>query len=238
MLNRMKEKLHSYFEYMGNYREGIAKVERAKSPEEIIQIYVKWYYQRYLYHHNEEFLDFFEFITANSTCDHDKITEEIKDYFVLPFAKLQSDEALYNELSIKEIIAKTALGISKTTLANLERINSNRYSYKLDVALFCGQLRMNNLFDESRLERILSKSTDDVILLLNDALAARYPFCKTETKILLLNYLERESASLKTTFMEFLRKVYNNGVKDEIYYGIMANIMNKHFDSIRRTNNV
>ena len=238
MLNRMKERMHSYFEYMGNNREAIAKVERAKTPEEIIRVYVKWYYERYLYHHNEQFLDLFEFITANSECDRDKITEEIKDYFVLPFAKLKSDEALYNELSLKEIIAKTTLGISKNTLVNLERINSNRYSYKLDLALFCGQLRMNDIFDESRLERIISKLPEEELVLLGKALHSLYPHCKTETKITILNYIEREAVLLKTTYMDFLKKIYSQGTKDELYYGIMANQLNKYFDKMRRTSRV
>lgn len=238
MLNRMKERMHSYFEYMGNSREAIAKVERAKSPKEIIRAYVKWYYERYLYHHNEQFLDFFEFITANSKCDHDKITEEIKDYFVLPFAKLKSDEALYNELSIKEIIAKTSAGVSKNTLVNLERINSNRYSYKLDVALFCGQLRMNDLFDESRLDRILSKLPDTETGQIGNALVSLYPSCNTEAKIAILNYMERAAASVKTSFNAFLEKVFSDGTRDEIYYGIMANTLNKHFVKLRRTSHV
>ena len=234
MLNRMKERMHSYFDYMGNSREAIAKVERAKSPEEIIRVYVKWYYERYLYHHNEQFLDFFEFVMANSRCDHDRITEEIKDYFVLPFAKLKSDEALYNELSIKEIIEKTTMGVSKNTLANLERINSSRYSCKLDVALFCGQLRMNDLFDESRLDRILSKLSDDESGQLSNAMISLYSSCNTEAKIAVMNYMEQNATLLKTTFKGFLERVFEDGVKDEVYYGIMANMLNKQFAKIRR----
>ncbi len=238
MLNRMKTRMHDYFVYMGNNRESVAKVERAKSPEEIIRIYVKWYYDRYLYHHNEQFLDFFEFIEANASCDRDKITEEIKDYFVLPFAKLKSDEALYNELSIREIIAKTTNGVSKNALANLERINSNRYSYKLDLAIFCGQLRMNDLFDESRLDRILSKLTDEEIGQLGNALTILYPTCNTAAKIRMLNYIERDAASLKTTYMDFLKKAYSGGLKDELYYGIMASFLNKCFTNMRRSSHV
>lgn len=238
MLNRMKERMHDYFVYMGNSRESIAKVERAKTPKAVIEVYVKWYYEKYLYHHNEQFLDFFEFISANATCDRDKITEEIKDYFVLPFAKLKSDEALYNELSLKEIILKTTTGVSKNTLVNLERINSNRYSYKLDLALFCGQLRMNDVFDESRLDRILSNLPDEEITQLGNALASLYPSCSSAAKIDILKYMEKEATSLRTTYMDFLKKVYSNGQKDEIYYGIMANMLNKFFDKMRRSSHV
>lgn len=238
MLLRMKERTHDYLAYMGNSRESIAKVERAKSPEEIIRIYVKWYYEKYLYHHNEQFLDFFEFIETNANCDSDKITDEIKDYFVLPFAKLKSDEALYNDLSPQEIIAKATTGISKSTLANLERINSNRYSYKLDLALFCGQLRMSDMFDESRLRRILSKLPSDDVIQLGEALTTLYPACKTAAKISLLNYVKREANTLKTSYPDFLKRAYRSGQKDEVYYGIMANTLNKCFYEIRRAGHV
>lgn len=238
MLTRMKERMHDYFVYMGNNRESIAKVERAKTPEAVIEVYVKWYYEKYLYHHNEQFLDFFEFISANATCDRDKITEEIKDYFVLPFAKLKSDEALYNELSLKEIISKTTTGVSKNTLVNLERINSNRYSYKLDLALFCGQLRMNDVFDASRLDRILSNLPDEEIAQLGNSLASLYPSCSSEAKIDMLKYMEKEAASMRINYMDFLKKAYSGGQKDEIYYGIMANMLNKYFDKMRRSSHV
>ncbi len=234
MLNRMKERMRSYFEYMGNNREAIVKAERSKTPEEIILVYVKWYYERYLYHHNEQFLDFFDFLTENLSSDNDKITEEIKDYFVLPFAKLKSDEALYNELSIKEIISKTTAGVGKNTLINLERINSNRYSVKLDLALLCGNLRMNGMFDESRLERILFDVPKEEIPLLSNALCYLYSFGKTESKIHMLNYVERAGRSLKISYIDFLEKIYSNGIKDEIYYGIVANMLNKHFVKMRR----
>ncbi len=234
MLNRMKERLRSYFEYLGNNRESIAKVSRAKSPEEIIHIYVKWYYEQYLFHHNEQFLDFFEFITANAACDSDKITEDIKDYFVLPFAKIKSDESLYNDLSISEIIEKTTTGVSKSALVNLERINSNRYSVKFDIALFCGQLRMYSLFDGYRLDRILSRIPDDEIVQLGDAIVALYPSCNTESKIKILNYMKRKATSIKVTYEGFLDKVYNDNFKDEVYYGVMADRLNKRFHDIRR----
>lgn len=238
MLNRMKTRMREYFEYMGYSRKSIAQTNRAKTPEELIRIYVKWYYEKYLYHHNEQFLDFYEFIEANARCDRDQITEEIKDYFVLPFAKLKSDEALYNELSLKEIIAKTTTGVSKKTLVNLERINSNRYSYKLDLALFCGHLRMNNAFDESRLERILSRLPDDEVRQLSGALSTLYPTCDTAAKIELLRYMEQNSGRLRTTYDHFLGQAYSSGQKDEVYYGIIASRLNKKFRSMRRASHV
>lgn len=171
---------------------------------------------------------------ANKSCDKDKITEDLSEYFVLPFAKLKNDEALYNELSIKEIITRTTRGIGKNTLINLERINGNRYSYKLDLALFCGQLRMNNVFDESRLSRILPKLSKEEITQLSNSLCMLYPSCNTAAKINLVNYMERNAALLKTTYINFLKMSYSSGQKDDIYFGIMAYSLNKYFDITRR----
>lgn len=238
MLNRMKERMHDYFVFMGNSRESIAKVDRAKTPEEIIEVLVKWYYEKYLYHHKEQFLDFFEFISSNMECERYKITEEIKDYFILPFTKLKDDEAQYTEMQAKDIIEKTSAGISKNTLSSLERINSNRYSYKLDLALLIGQLRMNNAFDESRLYRVLPYLSEKDTVLLSNSLASLYVSCNTETKIEMLNYMEKEATAMKTAYTDFLEKAYSNGQKDETYYGIMSYKLNKIFDQMRSSNYV
>ena len=121
---------------------------------------------------------------------------------------------------------------------NLERINSNRNSYKIDVALFCGQLRMNDVFDEGRLARILSKLSETEINQLSNSLATLYSSCNTAAKIRILNYMERDAALLRTTYRDFLKKAYSGVQKDDIYYGIMANMLNKCFYNMRRINHV
>jgi hypothetical protein len=57
-------------------------------------------------------------------------------------------------------------------------------------------------------------------------------------KIDILKYMEKEAASLGTTYMDFLNKAYSSGQKDEIYYGIMANALNKFFDKMRGSSHV
>ena len=97
---------------------------------------------------------------------------------------------------------------------------------------------MNDVFDEGRLERILSKLPKEEIGLIRNALNTLYPSCKTETKIVVLNYLKDKADLLDTTYMNFMGSIYGNGYKDAVYYGIMANVLNKHFDINRRRRNV
>ena len=234
MLRRMKKRLRDYFDFLGNNREGIAKTDRAASPEEIIRVFVDWYYVKYLYHHNEQFLDLYEFMRMNSDNDSDRITSGIKDYFTLPFIKLKSDEALYGDMSVREITNKVIQGISKTTLANIERINSNRYSYKLDFLLFCGHLRMNGQFEESRLDRLMSSAPQSDLRELTGSFGKLYSVCDINGKLSMLNYLESSSNTLGIIYDDFLKAAYRNGTKDLIYYGIMAKRANRYFKSSRR----
>ena len=71
-----------------------------------------------------------------------------------------------------------------------------------------------------------------------NALNTLYPSCKTETKLALLNYLKDRAGRLNTTYADFLKRIYCDGYKDMVYFGIMANTLNKHFVISRRSRHV
>lgn len=229
MLARMKKKSTDYFVFMGNDRESIAKIARAGSALEIIKIYVDWYYEKYLYHHKEEFLDMFDFVMANLNGDLDKITEEIKDYFVLPFVQLKTDESYYLGLSVKDIANKVLTGIGKETLANIERINSNHYSYKLDLLLCLGYWRMAGRFDQSRLERLWKQLGAEEKGVIKNAMLAIYPECKDRAKWEFLTYIDGKNCIEGLTLDDVLKRVYSKGYRDMIFYGLVAKRLNQRF---------
>ncbi len=234
MLRRMRMRARDYYEFLGTNRESIARTDRATTPEEIIQVYVDWYYIKYLYHHNEQFLDLFEFITNNTQNNHEDITSQIKDHFTLPFIKLKEDETTYINMSIKEIVKKAIGGINRETLANIERINSNRYSYKLDFLLFCGHLRMNGNFEGSRLERVIDSAAQNELPAIKGAVVKLYQACDVEGRLSTLNYLKENEESLGIDFSTFFADAYKNGEKDLIYYGVIAKTINRHYSGFRR----
>lgn len=228
MLLRMKKHLRDYFEAMGNDRESIVKADRSSTREEVIQTYVNWYYLKYLYRHNEEFVDLYDFITKNTDKDSVSITLAIKDYFVLPFIKLKSDEARFNGMTIKEIANAVLVGIGNETLTSLERINSNRYSYKIDYTLFFGHLGMNGVFETGRLNRIVSNMPKDELKLVVEPLMNFYHSCDVVEKIKILNFIH-DGKLPDCDYNSFFEKVYSSGRKDVIYYGIMAERINHYF---------
>ncbi len=223
MFRRMQKKLCDYFDFLGSNRDVIAKVNRASSPEQLIDIYVDWYYRKYLYHHNEQFIDLYEFIVSNMTENSDRITDEIKAHFVLPFIKLKTDEAYYLSLTPEEITEKAILGIGSDTLANLERINGNRYSYLLDYMLFCGHYRMNGIFENGRLNRIL-RDTEEKERVYH-LLPLLYGAGTLEAKLDMLRYVSEHTGN----WDGFLTEAYTYCETDLIYLGLLAQRTNKWF---------
>ncbi len=234
MLLRMKRRLRDYFAFLGNDREGIVKTDRAKTGEEVIGVFVEWYYDKYLYRHSESFLDLYEFILRHEHSDNHAVTADIKDHFTLPFIKLKSDEVYYGEMSLSEIANKVQTGIDAGALANIERINSNRYSHKLDFLLFCGRLLTKGIFEESRLRRVLQNTPKPDHPTVTGALSGLYPLCPVEGKLATLRFLKEKGNSLGIDYETFLATAYANGAKDAIYYGIMAKQANRHFQHHRR----
>ena len=229
IFQRMRSRIKDYFELLGNNREMIVKADRAETQEDIISLYVDWYYKRFLYLHKEQFIDLFEFIQRNSKCDAVAIAEEVQDYFSLPFAKIKLEESQFAEMSLVEIGRKGITGISRALMADIERINSNNYSYKNDFLLFCGHLRINSLFDESRLIRVLDNvnSSDKHVIL--DVLVEAYGVCNLLVKMNIANFIERSGSQLNCSISDYLEAVYNKYDKDEIYYGILSYRLNKAF---------
>lgn len=227
MVQRMRRRLCTYLESMGNNRISVSAANRARSEEELIRVYVDWYYVRFLYHHNEQFLDMYEFISSNMQGDRDKITDEIKDYYVLPFVKLKADEDYYLSLTTQEIVERAITGIGAETLSNLERINSSRYSRQIDLMLLFAHFCMNQVFELSRLMRILSTASKAEEQQILGALPRLYGAGKTAARLELLNYIF--SGRIPLPYEDFLENAYRHTPKDLIYYGLAAQRVNPYF---------
>lgn len=227
MLERMKNASRDYFASMDNDRESIFKVAKANKIEDVIKIYVNWYYEKFLYHHKEQFLDFYDFLTSNRECDSVKITEEIEDYFTLPFIQLKEDEEFYSNMTFGELSNQVITGIGKNTLSNLERINSNSYNYKLDYLLFTGRWSREGRFDATRLERFWSRLSDGEKEIFLTTIEDLYQGCTMEAKLTYLNYVDDKKSVMGIGIEKVVDGVYRKAPKDLLYYGILAKTANR-----------
>jgi hypothetical protein len=234
MLERMRKKSRDYFASMGNDRESIFKVSKAQKIEDILRTYVDWYYEKFLYHHKEQFLDLFEFLTTNKDGDSVKITEEIEDYFTLPFIQIKEDEEYYSNMTMAELSDQVIKGIGKNTLSNIERINSNNYSYKLDYLLFVGNWSRAGRFDATRLERFWGKLAEDEKQIFFMTMAELYTGCTSDAKWSYLKYIDDKQNITGLRLAQVVDAIYRKTPKDKVFYGILARTANKKFSEFVR----
>ena len=229
MLNRMKKRAVEYYESLGSNREQIVKTQRVGDASEVLGIYVDWYYAEYLYHHKEMFLDFFDFVESNFDNDCEKITEDIRDYFTLPFVEIKSDETYYSRLSLGEIAERVAQGIGRNKLANIERINSKRYSLNLDCMLFLGNLKVSSRFDERRLERILAGLTEPAHREFAEAVRTVFARLSTSARLAAILGFVECGRPFGSDVGRICSLLYEGADRDVVYYGVVAERLNGKF---------
>lgn len=237
LINRMKKRIIEYLTFMENSRSYISRIERTDSIETILEVYIDWFYTKYLYHHKEQFIDFFEFIDRNQDCNAMKITKEIKDFFMLPFTKIKKDEKLFGSYSVQEIIDLVLQSLPYQTIANIERINSNSFSYKYDLILFLNNIMVNQHFDGNRLDRILRFLAESDRKDINYAIKLLYRNLGKKARFDIAKYYSNSNNLISENIRDFITSVYSDYAKDSIYYGILANKMNQKFESYRRNKN-
>ena len=229
MLNRVKQRAVAYYETLGSNREQIVKTQRASDIPEAIKVYVDWYYAKFLYHHKEMFLDFLDFAEGNQECDSETVTEDIREYFTLPFIEIKNDETHYSQLSLEEVADKVARGIGPNAMANVERINSNRYMYNLDCFLFLGNLKLYSRFDKNRFERIIGKTAPDQKQQLLDAIRKVFIKLNTTGRYETVRCITSTAAFFSGDPVRICNALYEHADKDTVYYGILASQLNNLF---------
>lgn len=228
-LARVKQRAIAYFDSLGTNRKQIVETQRATDIPSVIKIYVDWYYSKFLYHHKEMFLDFLAFAESNKENNSEKVTEEIREYFTLPFIEIKNDEMYYSKLSLKEIADKVSSGIGRNTLANVEQINSNRYMYNLDCFLFLGNLKLYARFDKSRFERIIrntpANGSQELIKAINKVFVKLNITARFET----IRGLIDDGALFGGDPIGICNALYKGADKDTVYYGVIATLLNRQF---------
>ena len=229
MLKRVKQRAIAYYETLGSNREQIVKTQRATDVQGVIKVYVDWYYAKFLYHHKEMFLDFLEFVEVNKESDSVKVTEDISEYFSLPFIEIKNDEMYYSKLSLKEIGDKVAQGIGHSTLSNVERINSNRYMYNLDCFLFLGYLKLYARFDKNRFNRIIKNTSSKQNQELMDAISKVFAKLNSAGRAETIRCLSETGGVFGGDEINICDTLYQNTDKDTVYYGMLASRLNPRF---------
>lgn len=228
MLARVKERSLNFFEFIDEENDYSYDIDNADSIEKIIDIFSEWYFTKYSYKHKEAFIDLFDFIDNNLDSDNSAIVDEIRNYYLLPFMKIKSDEEKYNNLSPSDIIRRFMHGITYETISNLERSLNENYNVNIDFATFVGRLKYSH-FDSNRIERILTYNKNKYLTYVYQAILRMYSKTNLNCRFNILKWASKNIAVLNDNFEGFLQKIYDSNPRDEIYYGLIAQHLNKKF---------
>lgn len=233
-LDKIKEKARNYLYLLGGDKKYISILGDARSVDEIIVSYVEWYFDHFIYHHKEQFLDMLSFFESYGMKDGglDKsreINNRLASYFSLSMLDISIEEEKYISLSYKEISETIISGIEYKTVSNIQRINQDNYNVKLDYFLFIYTLINDKEYDSSRMNRILEcldpKNYYDFI----ESLSTLYGIIILGNRLLLFkdlsDYVEKHNEDFRTFFDIF----YRRNPKDIIYFGVMANRINSKY---------
>lgn len=229
MIMRMKDRAIAHYEFLGNNRAQIMATQGSKTFKDLISVYVDWYYNRYLYLHKEMFLDCLDFVLLSKDHTDEQITDAIREYFSLPFAEIKNTEAYYATLSVEDVIRTVSEGIGKSTLVNIERINSNNYVLQLDVLLLLGNAMVSKFFDCNRFERIIEEISNWEKQKLIEAICAMYPKFEKESRFDVIRTFKQFSSEIGRPIDDLISLCYKEYPRDEIYYGFIAEKLNKLF---------
>ncbi len=227
MTERMKTELISYISGSTrgdtNYYEH--KVENASSPEELISVFSYWFFEQYIYTHKEVFLDLYDFVCNNESVTNDDITEQIKDYYILPYEKIKTNEEVFRNLSYDQIFERVRKGVSRSLISSLERMLSISYCPNIDYYLLLGNFTKGT-FSVERGERVISSgfvSETDLIM----ACKSLYSMSTPEGRYRFVNWVWKEQNMPSIYNWIFIHELYSTCRKDMIYYGLIAEHLNK-----------
>lgn len=235
--NLTLEKIKEYTKnslYILNGSKSIIAVGRAKSIEEIIDIYNDWYYNHFIYHHREQFLDMLSFFESYSSRDNldSEINNRLTSYFSLSMLDIGRDEALYIDLSFINIVNSIVSGVDYSIVNNIEKINQDNYNIKLDYFLFIYNLINGHEYESSRMDRILSKLDREMFLDYIESIAYIYQQIPANNKFELFNSICNYSGKENIDFKLFFDMIYRSNEKDLIYYGVLAKEINLKFRGV------
>jgi superfamily II DNA helicase RecQ len=220
----IKQKTKEYLWSMGDYKAVINKINTSNSVEEVIENYISWHYNQFLYHHREQFMEMYDFleIFKNSTDEH--ISSALKEYFSLSLFDIKNDSSKYKTLSIGDIFRLINQGVENKKIEDIRKSNENEYSPKLDLLLFLFEVKAHNQVNIDRFERIVENLSFIEFQEMISVIDWVYNDCNSYEKVLIVNLLCK-----RMKLVEVINTIYNKVDQDVVYYAILSACCNNYF---------
>jgi len=186
-VREVKSSTLEYLRIMRADRETIYKIKDALNVEEIIGVYLHWYYNVYLHHQREQYLNMIHLIT-NHLRKNTENKQGLDIDFSLSIDKIHDVRGYIENTEIIELLSSNCK-LKTYDRRPLENLIEERYDIKLDVAL----LYLDAICDmdsfASRFNRIINNAPTDEISVIEKSLNTLYRLSGSNVKFLILDYL-------------------------------------------------
>lgn len=222
-LDTLKAFTTHYLLNMGDYKKAVHTIKQSVDIEGIIENYISWHYNQFLYHHREQFMEMYDFLDLNKEASDEQISFALKEYFSLSLFDVKEDTTKFNRFTIKDINLITNQSLSDKVLAGIQKSMENEYSVKLDYLLFLYNCKSLDHVDVPRFERVITNLDDIDFQEVLGFIDQVYKNCDDVTKVLIINSLCKH-----TSLMKVLGIIYNKLDEDLVYYSIMSKCGNQN----------
>lgn len=224
-LDTLKAVTNHYLLNMGDYKVAVEKIRNSSSIEELIDNYISWHYNQFLYHHREQFLEMYDFLELNINTSNEQLSSALREYFSLSLFEVRDDASKINSLSIIDIHKAINLEIDTKLISDIQKSLENEYSVKHDFLLFLYNVKKFKKIDLSRFERVMENLSPLDFKEMVGIIDQVYSYCSNLEKIMFINSLCR-----RMHLAEIFNIIYSKVEKDQVYYSILSKCCNYSYE--------
>lgn len=210
--------LQEYISNMGNFPETVDSILMAKDINELIYVYIEWYFDHFVYHHRRQFLDLVYFFEQSKNLDGREILDSLGEYFSTNILFIEDQGELIRNSSIKELFLLVEEPAAMNTRNALEQSLARAYVAKWDMFVLVYDLLKTQTLPsaETRLAALDAALNTKDRMELREELCKAYFKCSEYNRYEILYYLVDAFGSEQA--LEYL---YHYNPHDELYYSVI-----------------
>lgn len=224
-LEEVKERSIKYLRSLGRYNKYVSEIKESKSIENVIKIFVEWYYQEFFYQQREHALQVLEFFDHYKNRNSNEINEHLMSFYSLNLLEISKTTIQIDQLNVREILNLVKEELSEITVESIRKSMESEYSAKCDLFLFAHYLINNKSNDMTRFNRIVSNLGHSDQLDLLSFIVEFYNQMDYKCKIETINIL-----SSTLGFERVINSIYSKHEQDDAFTIMWVFVFNKYWE--------
>lgn len=217
----LKEKTLNYLRSLECSNSEAMQIKESTNITELILRYMDWYYENYLYHHREQYINMVEIVDSHINNLEVSSKDSLLNLFNVDYSNTENVREEILNSSIENTLKNEFFNRIKSYRGMINSCIEEQYSVKFDICLLWFDAINNSKNFFKRLERLDKKLSNDEKIIFVDSINELYSMCKESNKLVLLNYV-----AINSNNYNGIEKLYKNKDYDKEYYIILCKIIN------------